>query len=136
MNFINCIITLCNLYGIYPIYYSRGLCKIWMIILVIMSCITHVTNIKYKLYGMHPINIYLHEILLLDRIISCSPIIYILFDRNIALSVFSNSIFTLGLICLTISETFHSYEIYTLSRSLWNICIYHVLYLQFTGNLQ
>lgn len=135
MENINNILILSNLYGIYPIYHSLKKYRLWIIFIVLISILTNIAEIKYNYNILYPINLHSNDFFWLSRIIIFALIIYILFDIDLVINVFSNNIFIFGLICLTISETFNSQNIFILFRSLWNISIYHVIYLHSTRNL-
>ena len=147
MLWINFIVALTNLTGLYYIVYK----KLTMIQILIISCpmcaslIYHLAETKHNLLGLYPINKYSSQLLWIDRFFAvcsvCIVLLYLIKNHNNLNQIVKNIIIgILGLLCLLISERdiiykkmdiYHDYVMnqyeYLFFHSLWHIFAFVLL---------
>jgi hypothetical protein len=129
---INLIVTLSNLYGLVPIYYSTGYYRLWISVIVSASVLMHLSETKHQLPGIYPFNQFSKQFLWFDRIMAYTPVIYVGYmyivnNVNLFEHLF-NPIFIIGSICLLLSEGIKGNKyFFATTHSIWHVCAYHTI---------
>ena len=131
---INLIVSLSNLPALLMIFSNIALSqKILITLMVICSCLMHISETKHELRGWYPFNKYSNLFLWLDRIMAVTLCLYIL---HIVINNYNetlNSIIILGLVGLLlnmISElcTHDFIAYFAITHCAWHWIAYYIYY--------